>query len=245
METISAAEVVRSLSGAPSAWVATDADGTLWEGDVGEDWLSAVEEGVARLDEIHVRAVARSMGLGDLEHPRDVVRLARNAFMLGSLDETTYFSLVALTLGKLPEPVARAAVREALAGRSLERRLIGETMAVLAGARSSAHRIVVVSASPRLVVEEAIALVGLEVDQVIGLELTEDAMHTRTPRPYGSGKAVLLDELRGATPVHAALGDSPFDAPMLARSRTPLAVRPKSTLASLAPAVPGLRLLIA
>jgi phosphoserine phosphatase len=54
-----------------------------------------------------------------------------------------------------------------------------------------------------------------------------------------------LDELRGSSPVHAALGDSPFDAPMLARSSTPLAVRPKATLASLAPEVPGLRLLVA
>jgi phosphatidylglycerophosphatase C len=245
MESISAAEVVRSLAGAPKAWVATDADGTLWEGDVGEDWLCAVEEGVARLDDAHVRAVAQAMGLGDLENPRDVVRLARNAFMLGSLEEATYFNLVALTLGKLPEPVARATVREALAGRALRERLIPETMTVLAGARSSDHRIVVVSASPRIVVEEAVALVGLDVDHVIGLELTDDAMHTRTPRPYGFGKALLLDGLRGESPVHAALGDSPFDAPMLARARTPLAVRPKSTLASLAPEVPGLRLLIA
>lgn len=245
METISAAEVVRALSGAPRAWVATDADGTLWEGDVGEDWLCAVEEGLARLDEAHVRTVAQRMGLGDLENPRDVVRLARNAFMLGSLEESTYFNLVALTLGKLPEPVARATVREALSCRSLDKRLIPETMTVLAGARASEHRIVVVSASPRLVVEEAISLVGLTVDRVIGLELTEDALHTRTPRPYGLGKATLLDALRGESPVHAALGDSPFDAPMLARSTTPLAVRPKSSLTSLAPQVPGLRLLVA
>jgi len=245
METVSSAAVVAGLAKASPAVIATDADGTLWTGDVGEDWLSAVEAGEARVNLAHLRDLTARAGLGPITTARDVVRLARAAYEAGSLDEVTYFDLVALSFGGVDDRVARAAVRDALVAANLEARLVPETLAVLRGARAAHHRVVVVSASPRLVVEEALALAGVTVEHVIGIEPMEGHLRTRAPRPYGAGKASHLDAYRGATNVHVALGDSGFDAAMLARAATPLAVRPKESLVAIAAEVPGLRLLVA
>ena len=244
METISAAEVVEALSRDLPSIVATDADGTLWTGDVGDDWLDAVAAGEPRINAAHLRELAEREGLGHLPDPAAVVRSARRAYEDQSLDEPSFFRFVALTLGNVDERVIRLAIREALVASNLVTRLVPETLAVLDGARASRHRIVVVSASPRLVVEEALSLAGVAFDHVIGIELSADATHTSLPLPYAHGKTELLDAFRGSHPVHAALGDSPFDAPMLALARTPLAVRPKPALVQIASGFPRLRRLV-
>lgn len=244
METISAAEVVEALSRDLPGIVATDADGTLWTGDVGDDWLDAVAAGEPRINAAHLGELAEREGLGHLHDPAAVVRSARRAYEEQSLDEAAFFRLVALTLSKVDERVIRVAIREALVASKLATRLVPETLAVLNGARASRHRIVVVSASPRLVVEEALFLAGVAVDHVIGIELSADETHTLMPLPYAHGKTELLDAFRGPRPVHAALGDSPFDAPMLALARTPLAVRPKPALVQIASGFPSLRRLV-
>jgi phosphoserine phosphatase len=245
METVSSAAVVAGLATASPAVIATDADGTLWTGDVGEDWLTALEGGEARVNLDHLRDLTTRAGLGQVSSTSEVVRVARAAYEDGSLDEVTYFDLVALSFGGVDDRVARAAVRDALVAANLAARLVPETRAVLRGARAAHHRVVVVSASPRLVVEEALSLAGVIVEHVIGIEPMEGHLRTRTPRPYGAGKASHLDAFRGAANVHVALGDSGFDAAMLARAATPLAVRPKQSLVAIAAEVPGLRLLVA
>ncbi len=248
MTPISAAEVVATLASLPPGIVATDADGTLWTGDVADDWLAALEKDAAPLNAEHLRAVASRLGLPDDPRPGAFVQSARNAYDSGHLDEATFFSLVAITLGHIEETAARRAITNSLAAANLPARLIAETLSVLAGARAHGHRIVVVSASPKWVVEEALALARISVDRVIGLELTADQIHTRIPRSYGEGKRTLLRAYQGdaaAHLVHVALGDSGFDAPMLACAGVALAVRPKASLVLEAASFSALRLLTA
>jgi phosphatidylglycerophosphatase C len=242
MESIGAASIVAALAGAEPGWVATDADGTLWSGDVGEDWLDVVASGASGVDDAWVARAAERL-VGPRADAVAVVRGAREAFAAGVLGELDYFALVALTLGGAGEEAIRPRVRAGLARARLAERVIEETRAVITGARAHGHRVVVVSASPRVIVEEAVALAGLDVDHVIGLEQTNDGLHTRTPFPYAHGKAELLSAHIDRGTVHAALGDSAFDAAMLALARQPLAVRPRPALVSVAASVPGLRLL--
>ena len=242
MDSVTPAAVLAALAGVAPGWVATDADGTLWSGDVGEDWLDAVASGAARVDDAWVARAAERL-VGPCAGAGPAVRAARSAYGAGALEERGYFELVALTLGGEPEDALRPRVREGLAAAGIAERIIEESRTVITGARAHGHRVVVVSASPRVVVEEAIAVAGLAVDHVIGLELTEDGLRTRTPFPYAHGKAALLAAHVGAEPVHAALGDSAFDGAMLALARHPLAVRPRPALVSAAASVPGLRLL--
>jgi phosphoserine phosphatase len=242
MDSVTAAELVAALAREAPGWIATDADGTLWSGDVGEDWLDAVAAGGAGVDEGRVAHAATRL-VGPQASAANVVRAAREAYAAGRLEERGYFELVALALSGARDEALRPRLREGLARAGLAGRVIDETRAVIVGARSYGHRVVVVSASPRVVVEEAIAVAGLSVDHVIGLELADDGLHTRTPFPYAQGKAELLAVHAARAPVHAALGDSAFDAAMLALARHPLAVRPRPALVNAAASVPGLRLL--
>jgi phosphoserine phosphatase len=250
MVSVTAAELVAALEGEAPGVVATDADGTLWSGDVGEDWLDAVAAGTAGVDDASVvRAAERLVGVH--RSAAEVILAARAAYEAGALAEVGYFELAALTLTgaragagtDADHGAIRARIRASLVAAGLPGRLIAETRAVIEGARAHGHRVVVVSASPRLVVEEAVAAAGLAVDHVIGLELAEDGLSTKTPFPYADGKALLLVGHAGAALVHAALGDSAFDAAMLALARNPLAVRPRQALVNAAASVPGLRLL--
>ncbi len=240
MERVSVAALLAALEGAPPSWLASDADGTLWSGDVGEDWLDALATTSLGPQLAHLPAVADAFALMPWVDASTLVHAARDAYRRGALVELDYFRFVAATLGPRPDDLRRP-VREALEHACLSQRNLPESVELLRGLVARGHRLAVLSASPTVVVQEALSLAGIEPDATIGFEPdTQSDTHPRIA-PYADGKRMLIDSLRGAAPLLVAMGDSTFDAAMLAGARVPLAVRPKEGL--LRTAVPGLRLL--
>jgi phosphoserine phosphatase len=166
-------------------YIATDADGTLWAGDVGDDT---------------VRCAAASWAPG--------------------VDVEAYLALIAADYGRgtraaaehlrgVPEETARETLRAFFAPRLRPRRWLVEALAQAAGRGVRVH---VVSASPRLAAEIGVSLLGADWP-VIGIELDADGRVVE-PAPVFEGK-VEAWRARGLPPPAVALGDSPWDEPLL------------------------------
>lgn len=239
--------------GAERAAFATDGDGTLWTHDIGEALFEAVlHEGLVGEQALEpLRAEAEAHGL-TVENGADATAVARMMFQ-------AYASL------KFPEDRMCAAMAWCMAGMStfglarfcdsllenhfgLRRRFIGESLEVLRYAASRNVPIWLVSASPRIVVERAAAIIesALEVPSLRVIAMTpvvvEDVIRPGIAGiwPYGEGKAKALEAALEGRTIVAAMGDNVFDVPMLLASRVPLAIRPKAALVNVQERVPGL-----
>lgn len=247
LPSIGAAEVVEQLSACdPREWlVATDADGTLWDGDVGEDvWAALIARSLLHADSAPAsRALAEAAGLSTAGDATALSARLRGAYDRGALDDRASFEAAALALAghELGElvPVIDDALRAAgVRGRT--RRAMRE---IVDAARARGVEVVVVTASARVVVERALVEAGLEVSAVLGVELTRRGARLLPPLdgalPYRGAKAALLRAHAPDKRVLCAFGDSQYDADLLRLARTPVAVRPRAALA--AAGVDGLR----
>jgi phosphatidylglycerophosphatase C len=136
----------------------------------------------------------------------------------------------------------RAFVRETLTQCGLARRVHPEMKDLLD--RLAGTAIYVVSASPQLVVEEALAVVGIAVHATIAARPAE-ASDVILPRmaeaiPFGPGKVRSLRAHVGDAPIAAAFGDNFFDIEMLRSAAVPVAVRPKPRLRERCPEIDGI-----
>jgi phosphoserine phosphatase len=126
----------------------------------------------------------------------------------------------------------RAFVRDALVARGLPRRLHLEMKLALEHLRD--RHVYVVSASPQIVVEEALALAGIHVHATIAALPAEQGNvilpSMAEPIPFGAGKVRALRAHLGEAPIAAAFGDNTFDIEMLRSSLVAVAVRPKPRL---------------
>ncbi len=183
---IDAKRVAAAIAAVPAgAYVATDADGTLWDADVGDDTVRCAAETWARGTDVeaYLAALAADYGRG--------TRLAAEHLR-----------------GVRPD-VARAALRTFFAPRLHPRRWLVDA---LSGAAARGVNVVVVSASPRLAAEVGVALVGVRWP-VVAIEL-DAAGAVVEPAPVIEGK-VAAWRARGLPPPALALGDSPWDVPLL------------------------------
>ncbi len=223
-------------AGADRPVIATDADGTLWSGDVGVDAFEALlaaravrEEALARL-----RDVSREFGLPSHGDATQLAMGLYDAARSGAFPEDRCYELMAWSFAGYPMEQAKRLVGEVQQRAGLEARLHGEMKSVLSWARDNGVRVVVVSASPRFVVESAVAPLGIEPADVVGTtpEVTGGVIGAglAEPMPYGERKAEVLLETAPQAQVLAAFGDSPFDLPMLRTAQVPVAVRPKASL---------------
>ncbi len=207
----------------PNGVVAFDADGTLWGGDVGEDWLS-----VMRSDDSIARAWL------DETHAADADPAAEERLM----------ELVALGLtGRSAEAVSAYAQR-VIAPIDWPSRLHGETIAMLSGIARLDVDIFVVSASPRAIVEACVSRLGIATERVVATTpMFRDGVmvgEVERPIPYGEGKVTCLRRAIGDRPWLAAFADNHFDAAMLRACEIAVAVRPKAALRRIADSIPGL-----
>jgi phosphoserine phosphatase len=219
----------------PGAVLAFDADGTLWDGDVTRDLVSfamserpLLPDGASRLSEIAV--------LHGVPVERDVydqLALLVLSFSAGRLPDAAAVESVVLAFAGHEEAhfeglVARAVERAGLASRSRP-----ELAPVFAWGRAHDFPVVVVSASPRLAVQHALALVGLEATQVLGAEprIVGGRLVAELACPVLVGQAK-VEALRGytAAPVLAAFGDDVRDLPFLALGRLRVGVHPTPEL---------------
>jgi phosphatidylglycerophosphatase C len=231
----------------PGGVVATDGDGTLWTGDVGEDLFHAfLDHG--RVDPPAFEALvrdARAHGLSDAGKGSDVARRIYDAYLEGRFPEERLCELMTWCFAGWAHHEVRAFAREVVEAAALTPRLHPELLTVVASARAAGVDVVLVSASPFAVVLEAGSRVGFDAEHIVAARATyeREVMQpdVQRPIPYGAGKVTRLRERIGtARPLYAAFGDNAFDVPMLASAHVAVAVRPKPRLRRQAGDVPGI-----
>lgn len=233
----------------PGGAIAFDGDGTLWSGDVGEDFFAAVLESGRVTD--HARAAlakeATEHGLSDAGTAVEIAHRIHAAYLGGAFPEERVCELMTwITAGWSVEETDAFAASVVMAVH-LTSRLHGEAVAIVRWAEEHGLPVHLVSASPRAIVEQAAKVVGIALDRVVAAResVTGDRVEAAVlrPIPYGPGKVTRLREQLGQRPLYAAFGDNAFDAAMLRESSVPVAIRPKPRLVERAHEVPLLVLL--
>jgi phosphatidylglycerophosphatase C len=231
----------------PGGVVATDGDGTLWSGDVGEDLFHAfLDHGHAEPPAIEAfRHIARDYDLSDAGTGTDIARRIYSAYVAGSYPEERMCELMTWCFAGWTRSSLQEFTRDVIDRVDLPGRLHGEVHTVLERSRASGIEAVLVSASPLAVVLEAGRRVGFGEGHVVAARprYEGDVMlpGVEAPIPYGPGKVSRLRELIGqGRPLYASFGDNAFDVPLLAGATVPVAVRPKARLRARAGEVSGL-----
>ncbi len=231
----------------PGGVVATDGDGTLWTGDVGEDLFHTfLREGkVEPAAVVAMRREARDHALSDAGTGREVAQRMYDAYLAGRFPEERLCEMMAWCFAGWTESDLRAFAREVVDKGKLSTRIQEEVRRVLERVRAAGIEIVLVSASPMAVVLEAGSRLGFSREQVVAaLPQIGDGRvlpEVERPIPYGGGKVARLRERVGAErTLYAAFGDNVFDVALLASARLPFAVRPKPRLRAQAHQVPQL-----
>lgn len=230
----------------PGGVVATDGDGTLWSGDVGEDlFMAFLAHGRVEAAALEaLRREARHHSLSDAGGGPDIARRIYAAYRAGLFPEERVCELMVWCFAGWPRGEARAFARDVVDRGGLVGRLQGEVMTVLERARAAGLEVLLVSASPVDVVLEAGLRVGFDEAHVVAARPRYEAdvmlAEVERPIPYATGKVRRLRERIGAERVlYAAFGDNEFDVSMLATARVPVAVRPKPRLRRRAADLPG------
>jgi phosphoserine phosphatase/uncharacterized protein (DUF924 family) len=247
MSTVSSDEALERIRRAPGSIVAFDCDGTLWSGDVGDDWFDQLldHEGLLPVAIERAREEARAAGVPADGEPADLLRALVAATHAGHFNEQQLYSMVAwAAAGRTPDDVL-AIIDRALERFGLEERVLPETRAILDGALALDIPIIAVSASPAPVIERSLARMGVRAEAVCaGRPATARGAllpYLEAPLPYGVDKVRALERVSRGRPVSVALGDSPFDLAMLLHAELGLMVRPKPSLRSLADQHPTVR----
>jgi phosphoserine phosphatase len=244
-------EVTASIAGRPDGAVAAfDGDGTLWSGDVGEDFFHAfVTEGDFRPPAVAaLAATARAHGLADDGDGRTLAQRVFTAYEQGAFPEQTICEVIAWAPAGRTWAEYRAFFEERYPRAAMQARLHEETAALVEGIRALGVEAFLVSASPKPVVESAARAIGIAADHVVAAEPIVGADGTvlaavDAPIPYGAGKVRRLRERIGARELVVACGDNAFDEELLREARIGCAVRPKPRLVAIADRIPGLRIL--
>jgi phosphatidylglycerophosphatase C len=216
--------------------MAFDADGTLWAGDVGEDVFEfAYERGLFREEaRADLSRVASGHGLPLDGTPSDLARRIYAAYRAGHVDERLVCEVMTwgyagFTLDELRRTANESFEVRRLASRVRKIRGPGRDYA-----RRDAIRVIVVSASPHLIVTEALARAGIEVFGVAGaepkLENGRIAPEMAQPVPFAKDKCVAGLPLLSGYDWLASFGDNSFDVDLLRAARVPVAVCPKPAL---------------
>lgn len=227
--------------------IASDGDGTLWSGDIGEDFFAALLEQRRLKPAVH-EALVREAREQSLDASGDAVAVAHRihaAYLGGTFPEERVCEIMTwATAGSSRADMDRFA-QDVIRAVDLEKRLHREAIAILEHARSKNIDVYLVSASPRPIVLAAAEIIGIPFTNVVAAtERIDDSGivlgEVDRPIPYGDGKVTRLREKLGARPLYAAMGDNAFDVALLSASRVPIAIRPKARLVERATEVNGL-----
>ena len=200
-----AAGVWERVNGPPGL-AAFDADGTLWEGDIGEEVLQDL------------------VATGSLVNPppapwEEYLRRVRR-------DPADGFAFAVQVMHGLDEEKVRA-VSERIFEERFASAIFREVRACLGHLLARKWDVYVVSASNRWSVEVGAKRLGVSAARVIGLSVLVEGGkltdHVVQPVPTLQGKPDLLRQLAGRDP-DLAFGNSVLDLPLLLASRVPVAV---------------------
>jgi len=230
--------------------LAFDGDGTLWSGDVGEDLFRAALRDDFLLDDALPALVAEAtqhrIPLAGAENANAVARALVAAYLAGTYPERETCAMMAWCYAGRTLAEVRALAESTLAEHDLAGRLHAELQPIVDWSRRHGVRSVLISASPRAVVEPAAALWGIAPADIAAATPAVEAGRVLPrlagPVPYAEAKLLAGRELFGKARWLAAFGDNVFDIDMLTTAEVGVAVRPKHKLASELAAL-GLRLL--
>jgi phosphoserine phosphatase len=232
------------------AVMAFDGDGTLWTGDVGEDLFRlAIREDFLRPDAVPALLKEAERHHITLDGPREANRIASllmASYLSGRYPERETCAMMAWCFAGRALTEVEALARRVLEQDDLAGRLVSELGPVLGWARSAGVRCVLISASPRAIVEPAGRLWGFApsdiaaaTPRVVGGVITAELVFGV---PYAEAKLTAGKALFGSARWLATFGDNVFDIDMLKAAELGVAVRPKPRLQTELAAL-GLRLL--
>lgn len=198
IERPSAAHVCAAIDALPAgSFIATDADNTLWAGDVGDE--------VVRIASAAPFAPWREGEVDFSWYEREIE---------DNYIDACKFS--AALIARVPEGSTTQRLREAIDTRVKPRTWLID--ALRAASQRGVH-VWLVSASPRLPVELGAALFGLDGTAIIAVDCSAGQAPTFVePVPIGEGK-VAAWQARGLPTPDLALGDSAWDLPLLRSAR--------------------------
>jgi phosphoserine phosphatase len=230
----------------PGGVVATDGDGTLWQGDVGEELFRAfLDSGrwePAGIDA--VRREARNHGLSDAGSGSEVAERIFEAYLGGQFPEERVCEIMTFCFAGWTRTKVQAFARRVVDDGKLPARLNADVVSLVERARAARIEVILVSASPLDVVVAAGSKAGFEETHVVAARARYEGglmiADVERPIPYALGKVVRLRERVGDRLLYAALGDNVFDVAMLADARIPIAVTPKRRLRDKAALVPNI-----
>ena len=232
----------------PDGIIAFDADGTIWSGDVGEDYFHALIARQAIRDTARDALVANALEFSiKIElgaAATDIARALYDAYIEGRYPEERTCEMMSWACAGWTRGEIEKHCRGVVEVGRLTSRVHEEVRGVLDWARSRGIRVIVVSASPREIVETAAAKVGIAGTDIVASTAFYEAdtmiAQAERPIPYGDGKVTALRHLIGDTPILAAFGDNIFDLAMLQQALVAVAVRPKDRLRKRADELPRL-----
>jgi phosphoserine phosphatase len=251
VETATVEDVIASIEAhaarEPGGALAFDGDGTLWSGDVGEDFFAALlAEG--RLTRAAGDALAREAREHELDAgggPVEIAHRIHAAYLAGAFPEERVCEIMTWACAGWTKGELDAFAARVLGTLDLDGRLHGEALRVVRWATARELPVFLVSASPRAIVEAAARAIGIELSRVASATEVVGAggvvePGVLRPIPYGPGKVTRLREKLGPRALYGAFGDNAFDVALLREARVPVAIRPKQRLVDRAAEVPGL-----
>lgn len=230
----------------PSAVLATDADGTIWDGDVGYDLFEALlsSKGVREAAHEALIAEAEAFGVSAEGSPTDVATALCAAHLTEQYPHDRAFAMMAWAFAGWSEDELRAFADEVLDRGKIEARIRPAMREILTWADRRRVPIYVVSASPIAIVEVGTKRLGVTITRALAMTPAIGEDGTLLPRlagpvVYGEGKVRALEQAGVLGTLLAAFGDSAYDAAMLRRAHVPVAVTPAPRLVELLPGIAG------
>jgi phosphoserine phosphatase len=199
------------------AWVATDADGTLWATDVADRaWGRVIRE--RRVLPAALAMVVRCLAAAGLPATDDVLEgmdRLYEGYREGVVDDRVLLEAMTACYAGWSEGELRAFGRD-LARDEVAPRTYATTADLLRGLVARGHRVAVVSGSPQVLVDEAVKLLGVPA-LVVGADVERDGDvltdRMRRPVPWEAGKVEALAGHGVRAPV--AFGDTLGDLHLL------------------------------
>jgi HAD superfamily phosphoserine phosphatase-like hydrolase len=262
-----AAEIIARLEAelaraSDTALLASDADGTIWDGDVGIDLFEALiaARGVREAAREALAAEARACGVSEEGDANTLTVRLYDAYKTDRYAHDRAFAMMAWAFAGWAREEAAAFCARVLEEHRIDARIRPEMLSIFRWADERGVPVFVVSASCNIMIETAAPRLGVPRDRVVAMTPALDANgvvlpHLDGPIVYGEGKLAALDkhysesaartssDRRRAAAREAllgAFGDSTYDAAMLRASRVPVAVTPAPGLVALAPTIANL-----
>ncbi len=207
----------------PRGALVFDADGTLWSHDVGcMVFEAAYQQGVLReAARLPLRNEARRLGL-DVPDSADANVIAarlQHAYVSGEYALKATAEMQVWAYAGLSESELRGLCRQALSTERHDPGIHAEVVEIARWARARDAQVFVVSASPRIIVEEALRRLDIGAECIAAgdpnWENGRIAPGMGAPLPYGVEKARAGRRLLADSTWLATFGDSGFDVAMM------------------------------